>query len=343
MVAVQVAPPARKPRAGGIKSVVGEFAREQRLSMGEIAWEDSGCGLPSATRAGCYDITFPLDYQPVDIDDDGATFTFTRNADGTVTVDADFSAAVAPAGFIAPWRPTTAASGTVGGGDVLIATDGAVTYSGTPSGTAQFTYDTTDRTGGTLPPKQFSGVSQYGGIGDAFARYAGVSCYLGGDSDGPSYLDQAKALLASGEDREVEAVLWAWASAAASPGPAATIVAAIADAEEKAAASYVGQPVLIMSRAAATFAAAANVLVGDGGALRTHNGTPVIASGMVPDSEQTTVVAVGWPAVYASDVVAVTTPQITANIGVALAERMYQIGVDCDYRYAVEATAMEGA
>src|SRR6185312_16510397 len=129
-----------------------------------------------------------------------------------------------------------------GGGDVLIATSGAVTYTGTPSGTGTFSYATTDRSGGTVPAKVALGITEHNGIGPAFARYAGVECYLGGDAGGDSYLQQARDLLAAGEDRAVEAELWEWAAAAASPGTAATLVGAIAAAEEAADANYVGQP-----------------------------------------------------------------------------------------------------
>lgn len=340
MVAVQVTAPARRPRSGGIKSVTGEFTLEKRLGVGDVAWEDSGCGFPNDTRAGCYDTTFPLDYEPVDVTDDGATFMFTRNDDGTVTVDADFTAATAPAGFVAPWVPTTAVTQVVGGGSILIATNGAVTYTGTPDATGTFDYDTTDRSGGTVPNKTFDGILQHAGIGPAFAQVAGVSCWLGGDSDGGSYVQQATDLLAAGEDRKVESVLWNWAEQAASPGSAATVAEAIAVAEQAADGGYVGQPVLLMSRAAASIAGKEGAIVVENGSLHTVLGTPVIASSAVDELK---VAAVGALEVWATAVNAATSPDVRGNKGFALAERVYAIGVDCEYRYVVTATALEGA
>mgnify|MGYP000073568510 CR=1 FL=1 len=61
--------PRRQPRLGGIKDVVGEFVEESRLAVAEIAWEDSGCGMPKPTRAGCYD----LDVDPEDKTFDGVS------------------------------------------------------------------------------------------------------------------------------------------------------------------------------------------------------------------------------------------------------------------------------
>lgn len=343
MVAVEVTPPARHPRAGGIKSVVGDFVTEQRLGMAEIAWEDSGCGLPTGTRAGCYDVTFPLVYEPVNVVSGGLTATFTRNADGTVSVEATFDGST-PTPFTAPWRPTADVSETVGTGTMEIAAvDGAVTFTGTPSGSGSFNYATTDRTGGVTPPKVFDGVDEYTGIVPAFAQYAAVSCWLGGDSIGPSYLDQARSKLEAGEERMVESELWAWASAAADPGTATTVVDAIAKADQTADAQYIGQPVMIMSRSALTYAVTAGAIVYESGKLITASGTPVLATSSVTADDELTIAVIGWPAVYATDIVTAQFGEYSANKAGALAERMYAIGVDCDYRYAVTATAMEGA
>lgn len=55
-MAQKVTAPTRQPRVGGIKSVIGGFIQEDRLTIEDnLVWEDSGCGFPSDTRAGCYD------------------------------------------------------------------------------------------------------------------------------------------------------------------------------------------------------------------------------------------------------------------------------------------------
>lgn len=170
-----------------------------------------------------------------------------------------------------------------------------------------------------------------------FARYVGKECFLGGDDD-QSYLDQAKALLTAWEDREVEAVLWEWAVDAATPGTAADIKAAIAVAEEYADANYVGQPVLLMSRRMASLAGDVVEKDADTGLLGTKLGTPVIATGSAPDDDQDIIVILGRPRVYASAIVAQSVVKHTVNVEMAIAERVYAIGIDCAFRYAVDIT-----
>lgn len=254
-MALQVPAPTRRPRQGGIKSVIGEFTLEPRLAAvnqaGGIAWEDSGCALPSTTRAACYD---------------------------DVVADAPFT---------------------------------------------------------------FDGVNMYTSIGDPFAGYAGVECFLGGDDDaaGP-YVQQAEKLLLAGEDRYVESHLWGWAVAAASPGTATTIAGAVALAEEDADANYVGQPVLLMSREASILAAAARVIRRENGVVMTINGTPVIATGSAPSGDVGKIMAIGMPAVFASPVLANRAPYLEKNQDMAIAQRVYAIGVDCNYRHAVAVSSL---
>ena len=97
-----------------------------------------------------------------------------------------------------------------------------------------------------VDPKEGTGVGQFTGVGPAFARYAGVTCWLGGDADGPSYVEQARARLAAGEDRAVEKELMAWA-ASDSAVSSSDIVGLIAALEQFADANYAGLPVLILS------------------------------------------------------------------------------------------------
>lgn len=238
-----VTAPTRKPRSGGIKSVVGEFTLEPRLTVAGIAWEDAGCGFPHETRAGCYD----------DVVDPEA--------------------------------------------------------------------------------KEGDGVDQHESIAPPFARYKGVDCFIGGDNVGDSYVDQAKAALEAGEDREVESQLFLWADAVTiTADSGATISEVIAAAEEAADTGYVGQPVLFMSRHDAALAFAEKALVRENGVLVTGNGTPVIASGVFPDNTWGTVFILGAVEVYATPVVAQVAHAFASNHTLAIAERVYAIGVDCDYR-----------
>ena len=233
--------PVRKPRSGGIKDVVGEFVQQDRLVVAQgIAWEDSGCGLPSGTRAGCYD-------------------------------------------------------------DVV---------------------DPEDKVG--------SEVGQYQSIGEPFALYKGVECWLGGDNEGDTYTQQAAAALEAGEDRRIEEKLVDWAGAATANGTFDSLTDAIGGAEQAADLAYIGQPVIILNRADADRAYAAGVLSREGGKLVTANGSPVLSTSMQSAGD---VAAVGAVAVYASKVVSVHAQQLSQNVDMAIAERVYDIGVDCNFRY----------
>ena len=233
--------PVRKPRSGGIKDVVGEFVQQDRLVVAQgIAWEDSGCGLPSGTRAGCYD-------------------------------------------------------------DVV---------------------DPEDKVG--------SEVGQYQSIGEPFALYKGVECWLGGDNEGDTYTQQAAATLEAGEDRRIEEKLVDWAGAATANGTFDSLTDAIGGAEQAADLSYIGQPVIILNRADADRAYAAGVLSREGGKLVTANGSPVLSTSMQPAGD---VAAVGAVAVYASKIVSMHAQKLSQNVDMAIAERVYDIGVDCNFRY----------
>ncbi len=243
-MATLVAPPRRRPRAGGIKSIVDGFTPSERLGalQGGLAWEEAVCGTGlSATRAGCYDVTVnpALDEQ--------------KEGDGPV---------------------------------------------------------------------------QYGAIGEPFARYAAVECFAGGDQD-ESFEAQAQRKLELLEDREVEAVLWDWASAAPSPATAATIKAAVAAADQYADQNYVGLPVIVMSRQNAVIA---EDVVRSGDSLITVNGTPVLATG---EADNGSIAVIGWPEVWASPVLARQALDHRRNIDFGLAERIYAIGVDCDFRHTI--------
>jgi hypothetical protein len=246
-MAVQVQPPVRKPRQGGIKAVAGDFILEARLNApeGSPVWEDATCGFSNPTWIDCV--------KPEDAED-----------------------------------------------------------------------------------KVGDGITQYDMQVGPFARYKGVECYLGGDADGPTFQQQAADALAAGEDRPLEAALWVWVAAAASPGTAANIVAAIGAAEQFADTAYVGQPILVMSRDEADAAFAASALVRENGQLVSPHGTPVLASGEVPDGK---VGIIGGLSVYAGTPVVRQVDQWTENKALGIAERVYAAGVDCDFRHLINVTA----
>lgn len=356
-MSVQVSPPARKPREGGIKAVVGDFIPESRLSVsqGGIAWEDGTCGQPSRTRAGCYDTTISPGTNEVQ----RLTVTGTPTAgnlklvfDGETTGNIPFNASAATIQTAIDALPNvnegdiTVGGGPLPGSFVTFTFGDAYDYEDVPQmtvaagspalsgGTAPAGAVTTT-TPGVRPTKTLDGVDQYTSILDTpFAVYKGVQCFLGGDEDGDSYESQARAGLEAWEDREAESELWTWGLAASSPGTAANIARAISLAEDYADANYVGRPVILMSRRYTSKADLKNV----DGLLTTVNGTPVIAVGGITASDTDVVVVVGMPAVYASPIRTYTAPDVRTNVMMALAERVLDIAVDCDFRYAVTAT-----
>lgn len=178
-------------------------------------------------------------------------------------------------------------------------------------------------------PKEGSGVDQFTTIGEPFARFAGVTCWIGGDEDGSSYAEQARAALEGWEDREVEEALVAWAEAAVDTAAAASLAAAIGALENDVDVDYIGRPVLVMSRVDSAAAFAAGALVRADGHLVSGNGTPVLATGKATIG---TVSMIGQPVVYASPVTEIEATHHTSNVTLALAERIYALGVDCDYR-----------
>lgn len=183
--------------------------------------------------------------------------------------------------------------------------------------------------------KDGEGIAQFTSIVDPFARYSGVQCFIGGDNDGESYRARAERKLEGLQDRAVEAVLWDWVTGATTGVFRGTLVERIAAAEEYADKNYEGRPILVLSRAAALLAFAAGALVWLDGKLVTGNHTPVLATGEVPDAEEGNVGIIGGLAVYASSVVSRTGIDHRSNVELAIAERLYTLGVDCDFRHYV--------
>lgn len=166
-----------------------------------------------------------------------------------------------------------------------------------------------------------------------FAGYSGVACVdLTAEAD---FERRARLSLESGEDRFVEGKLLTHLADiyGGGTGTSATDwVNAIAIAEETADANYVGQPVLVMSRAGAVYAKAADALDGDrDGNLWTANGTPVLATSAFPPATEKYIYVTGDLTLWRSEIVATTAQTPQANTAMALAERAYALGVDCDY------------
>lgn len=173
------------------------------------------------------------------------------------------------------------------------------------------------------------GIDTLTSIATIFGQYAGVECFLGVDSEA-DYRRRAENLLEASEAHEVEAVLRTWADGAAVGGTGTDITEAIALAEEQADQFYIGGPVLLMSRANAVRASADGSVTGNReGEIWTIHGTPVIASWVVPEDA---IYAIGMPTVYVSDVTTTVANDLTTNREMAIAERLYGVVVDCDYR-----------
>ena len=172
--------------------------------------------------------------------------------------------------------------------------------------------------------------------GDVFALYAGDECFAGGGLD---YDQRALASLDQGEDRELEErlVLFLEAKDPTNTAITGSIATAIAAAENAADNDYIGMPTLVMNRGDVSAASMGRVIEDNAnGELRTKNGTPILASGRVTPGD---VFVTGQITVF-------TSPQPVVNRVIhhinnremAIAERAYAFGIDCDYVVAFTAT-----
>lgn len=355
-MAIQVTAPPRKPRVGGIKDITGEFVEHPRLAVamaaGGLTWDGVSCDTKlEPTRAGCYGVilgTNAMQALVVYGDPTGGTFTLTFAGETTAPLPRDATAAAVVAALEAldAFQPgdLVGTRGPLGSDavqiefqgqyeetevDLLVAAD---TFTG---GTDPQVNVSEIGSGSAPPPKGTYGIESFEPITEPFARYVGVECFLGGDNDGETYEQQSRAQFEALEDRAVEEVLATWAV----DGPqdsAQSIAAAVGRAENQADYSYQGRPVLLMSRETAEVAFAAGALVRVDGKLVTGNGSPVIStSGIGSD----TVVAIGQPIVWASSYITGTAANLSLNTDMAITERVFAIGVDCNFRHAVVATA----
>ncbi len=184
-------------------------------------------------------------------------------------------------------------------------------------------------TGSGTPDKTFDGIGIDDQIGEPFVLYTAVRCTAAPD---PEELERAERLLEEGAGRELEAALFAWAAGGvvAGGGTVAGIGPAIARIEQQLDATYLGRGVILMSRYDALNAGAVALRdAPDGGPLFTKLGTPVIASGRVTPG---TVYGLGAVVVEHSPTKSVETidPEINQDYG--LAEAVYVIAVDCEFR-----------
>jgi hypothetical protein len=162
-----------------------------------------------------------------------------------------------------------------------------------------------------------------------------VECYLGEGND-TEYSARAERQLRASEEHEVEAALIGWAEAGTASGNATKVATAVALADEYADQKYIGRPVLIMSRFMAVIGDAEGVLKSDGdGNITTINGSPVVSRWVAAENK---ISVIGWPTVYASEVVVNAAYNQTQNREMAIAERIYAIAVDCLFRAVVTVT-----
>jgi len=173
--------------------------------------------------------------------------------------------------------------------------------------------------------KTREGVSTLTG-GTVFGLYFGVECWLAGED----YPTEARAGLERSEDRGIETALAAWIAGAAGQGVGDTIVDLIAKADDFADGFYAARPIIVMNRGDAVRAYADGAIDADkDGNLWTPNGSPVLAGAAFPVGE---VDAIGAITVHHGDVVVNSTTDHIYNKEYAIAENVYGLVVDCNFR-----------
>jgi hypothetical protein len=184
--------------------------------------------------------------------------------------------------------------------------------------------------------KAFDGIVIADAIGTPFPLYAGVKCWAGPD---PDELERANEILTEGRDRALEEQLAIWANQGTivpGGGTGGTVTGAIALIEQELDDNYIGQGVILMSRADAVRGDAEGSLHVSNGLITTINGTPVIASGRVAPGQ-----AFGLGAIVVEHGGAESRQVVrpTFNEIWALAEEIYALAVDCEFRVRASTTA----
>lgn len=182
--------------------------------------------------------------------------------------------------------------------------------------------------------KEGAGIDQFAGVGEPFALYGGVECFIGPDND---FAERARNIIIQGEDRAIEERLWNWAGAGDDAGDGATLVDAIANVDKWADGNYLGRPIILLSRADAVRAFAAGALeYGIDGVPTTVNGTPVVATGQGVDGF---VRVVGATTILRSELNDIAAVDHRFNTEFAVAEAVYTFLVDCNFRARSAVTA----
>lgn len=182
---------------------------------------------------------------------------------------------------------------------------------------------------GDQPDKTAAGIASGEGIIPTFGGYMAVECFMGPWDD---YAERARDTLDQASDRLVEErISQDLASLATTVTADGTILGVVAALEEDADTDYVGLPVIWVSRDTAARGAAEFAFFPDeshDGRLWTANGTPVLASGVLSDSN---IYLTGGITVLQSEINVVQGLNPTVNTSLAIAERAYNAIIDCDY------------
>jgi hypothetical protein len=178
------------------------------------------------------------------------------------------------------------------------------------------------------PPadKTYDGITIDDGIDAPFTMFAGVACVAGPD---PDEKERARRIFDSGQDRELENQLEAWATGGTALTNGGSVIGAIKRVEQAIDDQYIARGNILMSRADALEAAAGGAIEITDGVLKTKLGTPVIASGRVALG---TVYGLGAIVVEHTEVLEREVLDPTTNTQYALAEAVFVIAVDCEYR-----------
>ena len=335
-------PPRRDPREGGLDSTVADFIDESRLAAATgIQYGPAVCAPAFAEVQLCYGPALGIgtnEIQTVTITGTptGGTFRLTFNGEQTATIAHNAAAATVRTALEA-LPGVEVGDVTVGGGPgpgtpYTVTFTGRFATSDVPLMTASHTF-----TGGTAPnvtvatttagvaPKSAVWLPDAGvGIGQSFGGYLGVECWLGQTQD--EYGPRAREALELAQGPVLEQKLWAWITAGAGTG-ASSLTEAIALAETAADTGYVGRPVLHMNRGDVTRAKGALEVVD--GRLFTVNRTPVVASSKYAAN---TVGITGGITVTQSPIEVNQGLNLERNRFMAIAERVYNIAVDCAFR-----------
>lgn len=341
--AERVAPPRRRPRQGGLESIA-DFRPNERLGRaGTLQYDAEVCTAVVGAVQLCFGPDLSLgedEVQRITITGTptGGTFRLTFRGEQTGTIAFNATAATV--------RAALEALPGVGVGDVAVTggpgpgTPYDVTFTGDlgtseqPQMTATHAFTggaapaiaVTTTTPGAFPKDGSIGFPSGAPILPPFGGYIGVECTMHPDND---FEGRARAALELAQGRYLEEVLWGWLSGGTAITTANTLVKAIAQADNHADANYLGQPIMHLNRGDADEAFAAGALTRQDGKLVTANGTEVVAS---HEYTAGTVAISGDITVEQSAIVTAPAVDYNHNTEMWIAERVWSVLVDCDYR-----------